>query len=265
MTNKEILQADLLDILFENRNKSYGAYTLRREYNYRLILSLGIALSLVIFSILFSFIVKKNISPPIINIPDPVVLKEYIILPPKVQPVKNTEKKIKQVKNINRIQLVANNMETDMPDQADIRITAVGKENLQGESLTDPNKIISSGSETIGEKIIATTTSENNFLPVEILPSFPGGITAWLNFLRKYLRAPEDLESGQIVEVRVKFRIDKDGTLSGFEIVQSGGKLFDKEVLRVMKKMPDWKPALQNNYKVAVTYTQPVIFMGVKE
>ena len=49
MTNKEILQADLLDILFENRNKAYGAYALRKNYNHRLQWALGISLSLVLF------------------------------------------------------------------------------------------------------------------------------------------------------------------------------------------------------------------------
>ena len=265
MTSKEIQQADLLDILFENRNKSYGAYALRRDYNYRLVLSLGLTLSLVTISILFSFTGEKNNSRSILSIPDPVVLKEYSILPQKEQPGKKPEKKIKQVKIVNRIQIVANNLETDIPDQADIEMAVVSKENLLGESLTDPNKIISTGIETIIEKTPADISSENNFIPVEIPPSFPGGISAWLNFLRKFLQTPEELEAGQKVEVRVKFRIDKDGILSGFEIIQSGGKLFDKEVLRVMKKMPSWKPAIQNNNRVAVAYTQPVIFIGVKE
>lgn len=125
--------------------------------------------------------------------------------------------------------------------------------------------MISTGNETAANLFSADTLSEINFMPVETPPSFPGGIAAWLNFLKKYLQSPEELDAGQKVEVRVNFRIDKEGTLSGFEIVQSGGKLFDKEVLRVMKKMPGWIPALQNQSRVAVYYTQPVIFMGVKE
>src|SRR4051812_21454109 len=55
MTNNEILKADLLDIIFEHRNKSYGAYTLRRYYNNRLMTSLGIALSAVALLFLISF------------------------------------------------------------------------------------------------------------------------------------------------------------------------------------------------------------------
>ena len=60
MTNKEILQADLLDILFEHRNKLYGAYALRKTYSHRLGLALGVALSTVLLFILMSFINKKD-------------------------------------------------------------------------------------------------------------------------------------------------------------------------------------------------------------
>src|ERR1700741_3035587 len=60
MTNKEILQADLLDILFEHRNKLYGAYALRKTYSHRLCIALGVALSTVLLFILMSFIKKEN-------------------------------------------------------------------------------------------------------------------------------------------------------------------------------------------------------------
>src|ERR1700730_10449913 len=55
MTNKEILQADLLDIIFENRNKAYGAYALRKTYHYRLQWALGISLSLIFLLLMIRF------------------------------------------------------------------------------------------------------------------------------------------------------------------------------------------------------------------
>src|SRR6187200_695111 len=60
MTNNEILQADLLDILFERRNKLYGAYALRKTYSSRLGIALGVALSTVLLFILMSFVNKKD-------------------------------------------------------------------------------------------------------------------------------------------------------------------------------------------------------------
>ena len=93
-------------------------------------------------------------------------------------------------------------------------------------------------------------------------PSFPGGPAAWLNFLQRYLQAPEDVEPGKRIEVQVRFWIDVDGSVSRAEIIKSGGSAFDKEVLRVLKKMPNWEPALQAGRPIAVAYQQPVIFIG---
>ncbi|HTS43329.1 MAG TPA: TonB family protein [Puia sp.] len=58
----------------------------------------------------------------------------------------------------------------------------------------------------------------------------------------------------------MQFVIDKEGAVDGIELVQSGGQVFDAEVIRVMKKMPRWKPGIQNGNKVAVYYNLPVVF-----
>src|ERR1043165_7299812 len=60
MTNNEILKADMLDILFEHRNKLYGAYAMRKHYTKRLGLALGVSLSIVILFMLMSFMNKKD-------------------------------------------------------------------------------------------------------------------------------------------------------------------------------------------------------------
>ena len=63
MTNKEILQANLLDIVFENRNKEYGAYALRNGYDQRLLKALGIGLGLALLLILINFLKISNTGP----------------------------------------------------------------------------------------------------------------------------------------------------------------------------------------------------------
>jgi len=95
MTNKEILQADLLDILFEHRNKLYGAYALRKTYSSRLGIALAIALSAVLLFVLMSFI-KKNDKRDIIRQHESIVKVTPLVLPedkPKEQePVKEKPK-----------------------------------------------------------------------------------------------------------------------------------------------------------------------------
>ena len=63
----------------------------------------------------------------------------------------------------------------------------------------------------------------------------------------------------------IKFLVSADGSVTGFEVLQSGGRIYDKEVIRVLKLMPRWKPAIQNNEPVSRSFTQPVIFVGSEE
>ena len=267
MTNKEILKADVLDILFEHRNKTYGAYALRREYNHRLGTALGIALSAVLLFIILSAFKKNGDSEnnPFKN--DSVIIS--MVDMEKKKPEKFFKEKpredVKQVKSSDHIQIVSNNGKTDMPDQKDIMDAVVGIENKEGKSLDDPNRIVNTDPLNNGNGNTEIRQSETDFVAKEIPASFPGGDAAWIGFLRKFLQTPDDLEVGERKEVRVRFWIDTDGSLSRFEIVKSGGSEFDKEVLRVMKKMPRWEPAEQNGRKVPVAFTQPVTFVGVEE
>jgi len=269
MTNNEILKAEMIDILFEHRNKMYGAYTLRRDYNGRLGSALGIAMSAALLIFLILSITSNDGKDPKRFKNDQEVILSLIDLPkdkpkePEKPKVKVIEK-IKQVKSTNKIKIVSNNIPPDVPEQNELTNAIVGKENIDGKALEDPDQIVKPVSDNI-EVIQANDDKNKDFVPMEISPSFPGGISAWLFFLRKYLQTPEQLEVSQKVTVFVKFWIDTDGSLSRFEIVKSGGDAFDKEVLRVMKKMPKWEPAVQNHNKVSVAYTQPIIFVGAEE
>lgn len=266
MTNKEILQSDMLDILFENRNKNYGAYALRREYNHHMKIALAIALSVALLSVLYSFLNNKNnIGNTSASYNNSVIVRTTIIPPDKIEKPEIKTQKVKSVKSVNNIKIVPDNVKPDMPTVEEIKTAVVGNENINGKELDDPNKIVKTGVENTGVQQPLKPEPEEDFIPSSTPASFPGGADSWLGFLRKYLQSPDDLEAGQRIEVRVKFRIGTDGSLSQFEIVQSGGSNFDKEVLRVMKKMPKWEPATQNKNKVAVSFTQPVIFVGVEE
>lgn len=267
MTNKEILQADMLDILFEHRNKTYGAYALRKEYNNRLGIALVIALSVALLSVLYSYLNNKNntgISTS--GLTDSIIVRTYNIpLEPK-EPEKIIEKpkpKAAQVDYQNII--VVKDILANKPivENADISNADIGNETIAGEVVT--GFVQQPTESTGGNGLVKEKEPEDSFIPNEVAPSYPGGVQAWLSFLRRYLQTPEELEAGQRIEVRIKFWIDADGSVSRFEVVQSGGSSFDKEVLRVMKKMPKWEPAVQNRIKVAVAYTQPVIFVGVEE
>jgi len=268
MTNKEILQADMLDILFEHRNKSYGAYALRKTYTHRLGIALGAALSTALLFVLMAIITKdKNADGVSRNKGEIVQLTEVDLSKPKEPELPKPKPEIKppqaQVDYQPPIIVDDDKVKEDLVDVNAITNANIGNENIVGDT---PDGLAKAVPESTGSG--NTPVKE----PVEIKPelptrnaSFPGGTAAWLDFLRKFLQSPEDMEPGQRIEVQVRFWIGIDGVISNPEIIKSGGKSFDKEVLRVLKKMPRWEPAIQNGNYVAVTYTQPVIFIGVEE
>ena len=87
---------------------------------------------------------------------------------------------------------------------------------------------------------------------VDVLPSYPGGMDALKKFLEKNLQTPGELENGETISVRVKFVVDYAGKLKSFETVLDGGEAYNKEVVRVLKKMPDWIPGKAKGEKVSV-------------
>ncbi len=93
------------------------------------------------------------------------------------------------------------------------------------------------------------------------MPSYPGGIDALRKFLQRHLNNPKEMEEGEEVSVKVKFVVDYDGKLQSFVTVQDGGEEFNKEVVRVLKKMPNWVPGKTNGQNVSVYFTIPVKFV----
>lgn len=265
MTSREILKADVLDILFDNRNKQYGAYALRKNYHRRLSLSLAIAMSTVL---IFSFVFRSNHrSTQAVFKPDEVVVRSYPV-PPEIK----TEKKMVKPKEtkppprqqkftpyiVKHNDLVKNQVidQKTLMDGLISKITVNGREPELGDvpGIKDPVSNEMSKEE-----------KEVKFILKDREPEFPGGQEAWLNFLRKNLVAPAELEAGEKKTVVVRFLVSTDGSVTGFEIMQSGGRSFDNEVIRVLKRMPMWKPAIQNGSPVTRAYLQPVTFVGVEQ
>ena len=104
-------------------------------------------------------------------------------------------------------------------------------------------------------------SSDNVFQVVEESPEFPGGTQALLDYLRKNIKYPEECRKKNIQgRVLVSFIINKDGTIVEPEVVKGVDPLLDKEALRVISKMPQWKPGVQRGKPVRVKYTVPVNF-----
>jgi protein TonB len=94
-----------------------------------------------------------------------------------------------------------------------------------------------------------------------VMPEYPGGVAALHRFLARNLRVPENvIEPGQRINIPVRFVVNKTGELSDVEFLVQVNEPIKQEVLRVMRKMPAWKPGLQNGRPVAVYFTVPIVF-----
>ena len=270
-----ILNADVLDIIFDNRNKAYGAYSLRKFYNNRLYKALGLTFSLATVLIIFSFFNNEKVLPTTI-ISDP-----FVISPPPVKadpvPEKPKEKATPQKSAILKVkeaaQIFINNVEITKDDIAP-KIenlndnVAISNENVvgkPGENLHVTPKIPdipSGGADAEVSKPIIDKNTPN--IVAEVMPSYPGGMEALKKFLEKNLKNPQDIEEGQNIKVKIRFIVGYDGNLKGFETTQDGGSAFNNEVIRVLKKMPQWVPGKTKGQNVSVYYTIPVNFLSAE-
>jgi periplasmic protein TonB len=270
MTNKEILQSDMLDILFEHRNKSYGAYALRKGYDHRLAKAMGISFSVVlIFVLLNSF--KNNGSNRgggFLNEDDSIII---LTIPTDIPP-KEIEKEIKPKQKVpEKMVQYTDNIKL----QEDVKIPPPNTEQIDNSNISNTN---TSGEPPTG--IIKNTdplpagngdgdVKKDPPVVVENLitrdASYPGGMESFTKFLKKNLETPGELEPGEKKKVYVRFVVDIEGIISNVQIIQSAGDQYDMEVLRVLKKMPKWVPAMQNGTKTAVNFTQAVTFVGEEE
>ena len=274
MTNNEILQSSLLDIIFENRNKDYGAYALRRTYNSRLLIALGAAMSTILCFILINASGQKN--EPVSdtnNDNDGIILKEYSIPKEPEKPkevIKETAKPIQKTATVQYVSKIEIKPDPDvtktMTTINELNTKMIGDKTATG--VPDNGKPENNDQPAAGNGDGVTKTPEvkpGDFVADEREPEFPGGPEALRRFLGSYLTTPDELETGEKKMVKIRFKVDKDGSISGLEIAESGGLAFDKEVIRVCKKMPRWKPAIQNGIHVPVSYVLPVTFIGAEQ
>ncbi|HEY4875068.1 MAG TPA: TonB family protein [Puia sp.] len=275
MNTESILHANVLDIIFENRNKEYGAYELRTRYGKRLKNAMIIMVSVVaifcsaiyidghFFHHQLSKIINYEISDPSlakINESKP----QELVKPKAAQPIKR-----QIVTTTDYVpKIVHNNQPTNPPPTVDdLALKEIGTENKPGELAGSIMPVIKDGNGSGNEKGNSTETKTETAEPpilirAEFMPEFPGGEAALQRFLAKNMRMPKDLEPGTKIKVMAKFVVDENGNISAAQTIQSGGLEFDNEVLRVLKKMPKWKPGRQNGRNVAVYFNLPVTFLS---
>ena len=275
MKTDAILNADVLDIIFDNRNKAYGAYSLRKFYNNRLYKALGITFSFAAVLFAFSFVGKEK---PIIA---PYITGPVVLSPPPIDKTPIPEKpkettappKPATPKILLPTQAFKNKFEIAPDDKAhtindlkdDIQIGSTDTKGDPAAPLVVTPKALEGPTSTGHPEPAAPAIDKvtpSGF--AEVMPLYPGGMAELRKFLEKNLRNPQDIEEGENVVVKIRFIVGYDGTLKGFETIQDGGVAFNNEVIRVLKKMPQWIPGKTKGENVSVYFTIPVNFLAAQ-
>lgn len=274
MTPNEYLKADALDILFENRNKAYGAYALRKSYDRRVILATGGALAFGLAFVLFGILKERyfggrennGLRNNSVTITHVEIEKEEVKKP---EPVKEKPKPRAQVAFTDRIKLVKE-PKNPLPPQDTLDRVDPGPQNTPGPTDTRVKPPGEPPPADGGGKKPPEPQPEPEPEPAilnhaQVMPEFPGGLPALSRFLQRYLRHPHDGEEVESQTVLVRFVVDKEGVVSAAEIAKTAGTEYDNEVLRVVRKMPAWKAGENGGKKVAVYFTLPVTFTSAEQ
>lgn len=267
MKGDKILQTDLLDIIFEHRNKQYGAYVLRQNENKYLLKGM-LSVLFVVLLLVFIYGFTNNTKPIHSSVPLETVL--YQATPSKTkekepEPIQTPKKKTPQVTtqaftstikivDTKAVSVLAKNLDSVQIGSTTTTVIAGGPFLVGAPKGTD------SGLIKVKDVLPAKTNEVKR--SADIMPSFPGGMESLRKFLKNNLEYPRELESNEEIEVKIQFVVGYDGKLKGFEVIEDGGKIFNEEVIRVLKKMPDWNPGKSNGENVSVYYSIPVKFIS---
>lgn len=261
MTPQSILSSDPLDLIFDQRNKDYGAYTLRKYYpnriKYALVAMLTFAGVASIFSVFQSG--KSNKSGKILFPVVEHVLQQLSPTPPPPPPVKPKVPPMSVAKFLSNVVIVNNPALADSLNDPTKRIIGsknifVPVEMIQHVDPTEPTVFVSTPS------VPVVPGAQEPLENPDVQPEFPGGMKALQRFLEMNLRSPAELDADATVKVQVRFVVGYDGNLQQFEVVKDGGEVFNQEVVRVLKKMPRWNPGKMGNKQVTSYYSIPVVF-----
>ena len=252
----DILKDQWLEIVFEGRNKVYGAYELRKS-NPKTTLR-----ALITGSVLFGLAIA---APLLINmIPkgnDDTTLDQKIVtvkLPPKEQPKENLPPppppppKVDQVKFVKPVVAKADEITEEPPKIVELEKKNIGAVTIKG----DPDAELTVEPVGNGPADVVEDTNIYSTAGIEVKPDFPGGMAKFYKYVGNNYRTPE--EEGLSGKVYVTFVVEKDGSLTDIKVVRDIGYGTGKEAVRVLKSCPKWNPGEQNGKKVRVLYSLPI-------
>lgn len=267
MEANKILSADWLDLLFDGRNKTYGAYELRKTYARRVIKAIlltGIIVALVVTSTVLANTLKPAVTAEAKK--ESVVIREIMeeVKKPEPEPELPKAKPAAPAAAPPTAQLsslvITDDPVESMTPQEDFANAAIDVRS--GEGTGDPHIQVPDPG-TGDDRGLAEPPKKQDgggFVRIEMDAKFDGN---WEKFLHRYLDAEVAVNNGAPEgrhTVIIQFTVDIDGSVSDIRPLTSIGYGMEQEAIRVLKKAAKWKPAVQNGYPVKTYRKQPITF-----
>ncbi|MFL9481473.1 energy transducer TonB [Chitinophagaceae bacterium LWZ2-11] len=274
MDTKKILSADVLDIIFDGRNKDYGAYDLRKTYNKRIATALLIMLAVCLCSGISYALTKtkkdakgpltvEDISLAKVDIPE----EKKIELPPPPPPPKQEVPKVEITQFTPPVIVQDKDVTAPPPDVDKLADTKIGTFDQDGDKdnglVAPPPVITDKGTGVIDKPKLDDVDGTGTYRTVQIEAEFPGGKEAWRKYLERNLNNTLPSENGAAVglySVDLSFVVDKEGNISDIQVEHDPGFGTKEEAIRILKKSPKWNAAIQNGRKVAYRARQRISF-----
>ena len=261
----DIFTNQWLDIVFEGKNKTYGAYELRKSNTKTTVRALIIGA--VLFSVLVAAPLIMSLLPDSSGDDDSLDTKIVTMkLPPKKEEPKKDlppppppPPKVDQVKFVKPVVAKAEEVTEEPPKITEIKDKKLGNETIKG----DPDAELTV--EPVGTGTAAVVEEDNtvyNTAGIEVKPDFPGGMEKFYKFVGSNYQTPE--EEGLKGKVYVTFVVEKDGSLTDIKVLRDIGYGTGKEAIRVLKKCPKWTPGEQNGKPVRVLYSLPITIQSAE-
>jgi len=283
MSNIDLYDPKWIDLVFQDKNKEYGAYQLRKGTSKRNMLAL---LILIIAAALIGGYLAWKIHADKLEAERLAYMEQLELSKlqeqakkekkedkPKIEkPIIEPKKELPQVREtqkftapvIKKDELVKEENQVKAMDELDAN-TAVGVKDQEGAK----DRTIEAARTDVVEKVVIEEpkqevkqeVTQKIFDVVEQQPSFPGGQTALLQWLQQNIHYPPVAEENGIQgRVVVSFVVEPDGSITNVQVVRGVDPSLDKEAVRVTKAMPKWVPGKQNGQAVRVKYNLPVQF-----
>ncbi len=277
MDNAQLAKASLNDIVFEGRNKAYGAYYLRRIYGQHVTRALIIGAFflglLVIIPAVARYLeehkpkeelnLKENKlidAPPLDNTQPPPPPPPPASTPPpppppdppKVNSIKFTPPEVAKDKEVRQ--------EEDVPDVKEIKDQNIGVKTVKG-GLDEAPDLSGLSGEGKAAAPVAEVVEDKVYTYVEQMPQLPGGggQQAIVDAIKKAYRYPAvDMRNQIEGRVFAKFTVDENGGLTDVEVVKGLSSTIDAETIRAIKTLPKFIPGKQNGRAVKVSFTVPI-------